>query len=146
MIDVVQLFADQATALGLDFDFGTRAMTNLLASDSVSDRVYLRLESPIRWSRELDTFGAGKAQASGRFLLVVKSDLDNVVYQQKGKAAADGKYVKNVLPLLTHADGLLTGLIGCSDIEVTSWSAIDGYNMLDTNTDGLIVEFSLTEV
>lgn len=146
MIDVVTLFNDAADTLGFDFDFGTKAMTNLLASNSVSDTVYLRLESPVRWSRDIETYGIGTASASGRFLLVVKSNLDNVMYKQKGKNKAVTKYVKNVLPLLEATDNLLKEIINCSEIEVTTWSMTDGYNMLDSNTDGLIVEFSLTEL
>ena len=145
MIDAVTLIKDKAEALGLDFDFGTKAMTNLLQSTSVSSTKYLILESPLTFSLETEKFSRGKQAVSGRFLLVVKSNIDNVIYRQKGQAESSGKYVSNVLPLLDELDKLYDALVGCSEIEVTSWQAIDGYNLLSTNTDGLIVNFSLKE-
>lgn len=146
MIDAVTLIKEKAEALGFDFDFGTKAMTNLLQSNSVTEDIYLRLESPLRFSLSPETYGIGSQEVTGRFLLVVKSNLDEVIYRQKGSSESEGKYIKNIVPLLTQMKALYSEIVSCSDIEITRWSAIDGYNLLSTNTDGLIVEFGLKEV
>ena len=145
MIDIVQIFETHAESLGITFDYGTRAMNNLLGSSKESKETYLLLSSPMAWKRDPSDFGAlGKQSLNSSFLLVVKSKLDNVIYSQRGQDSDKGKYKKNVAPLLELLDEFKK-LLDCSLFTVEAWDAIDGYNILDTNTDGLIVTFKLKE-
>lgn len=145
MIDVVTLFKDWAESLGFKFDYGDKAMLNLLRSNKVSSDIYFLLSSPIKWSSGESTYGDGDKIASGNFLFVVKSNLDGVIYRQKGMDENTTKYVKNVVPLMAELKKF-KDLIICSDYQIDLWKPIDGYNMLDTNTDGLVVDFTIRKV
>jgi len=145
MVDIVTLFKDRAESLNFTFDYGTKAMTNLLRSNMVTSEIYFLLGSPLNWKREASSFGLGRSYVEGSFILVVKSKLDNVTYRQKNQNEDDGKYLKNVKPLLDKLEEFESLMLCVGDnFEVVN--AIDGYNLLDANTDGLIVDFKYTAV
>ena len=141
MIDFVKILEDHATTLGWQFSYGNKANQNLLISDKVSDRIYLILDPVTRVKAKSENGGIGEITFNGSFLLLVKSNLDNVYHNQKNKDKTEGKYEKNIKPLL---DGLesLESLIDCSDVQILSWSVIDAINVFDANTDGIIVTYS----
>jgi len=142
MIDLPNIFKDLAEANGFKFDYGTKAMLNLLRSNKTSTDIYFLLSSPLTWGEQQTEYSA-RPTVKGNFMLVVKSNLDNVIYRSKDQDEASTKYNKNVEPLLLKLQDFRTKLGFCSDFKVNYWKAIDGYNLLDTNTDGLIVDFEL---
>lgn len=145
MIDIVTYFEEKAESLGIVFDYGTKSMNNLLGSDNITGEVFLLLSSPTKWKRDPSNYGAlGKQTINSSFLFVVKSNFDNVIYNQRGSESDKGKYKKNVLPLIDKLDDFKK-LLDCSLFTVEFWEAIDAYNLLDTNTDGLVVTFILKE-
>ncbi len=145
MIDLPNIFKDLAEAKGFKFDYGTKAMLNLLRSNLVSEDIYFLLSSPLSWGEQQTTYSANPT-VKGNFLLVVKSTIDQVIYRSKDQDEATTKYNKNVLPLMKKLQEFRTELGFCSDFEITYWKAIDGYNILDANTDGLVVEFELKKL
>lgn len=145
MINIVEIFKEHAESLGVTFDYGTKAMNNLLGSNKVTSDIYLLLSSPITWKRDPSPYGGiGKQTLNSSFLFVVKSSLDNVIYAQRGQQSDKGKYSKNVAPLFGTLDSFKE-LLDCSLFSVEQWEVIDAYNMLDTNTDGLLITFTLKE-
>lgn len=143
-MDIVQILETKALTLGYKFDYGTKEAINLFRSNSVTGEIYLFLSAPVNRGKTDATYGIGKNTATGSFLLVVKSNLDNVIYSQKEQDSANGKYKKNVLPLLGELDKLLE-LISCEDYSFKITNSIDAYDLLDANVDGLIVDFSFEQ-
>lgn len=142
MTDFVGVLETHAEGLGWIFSYGNKANLNLLASDSVSGRKYLLLDPISRNKAKTAQGGDGGVTFSGTFLLLVKSDLDNVYHDQKGQAQSEGRYEKNIKPLLTELESL-EDLIDCSEYEITSWQILDAINALDVNLDGVIVTFTV---
>ncbi len=145
MIDLPNIFKGLAEAKGFKFDYGTRAMLNLLRSNLVSSDVYFLLSSPLTWGEQQTTWGATPT-VRGNFLLVVKSNIDEVIYASKDRDETTTKYNTNVLPLMQQLQEFRTALGFCDDFTIRSWKVIDGYNILDANTDGLIVDFELSKI
>ena len=143
MNDIVSVFESQAEDLDWIFSYGNAANNNLLTSDREVDQIYLLLD-PVTRKPKLSEFGGVSGyDFTGQFMLLVKSNLDNVYHNQKDQPKADGKYNKNIKPLLDEVM-VLHGLFGCSDYEITNWSIIDAINVLDVNHDGVVVTFGLS--
>ena len=142
MIDLVGILEAHCTTLGWSFSYGNTANNNLLTSDLVSDKIYLLLETVRRVKTKSEFGGTGEITFNGNFLLLIQSDLDNVYHTQKSVDAANGKYEKNIEPLLQKLE-LLENLIDCSKYEIVSWEVIDTINSQDFNGDGVIVTYSI---
>jgi len=144
MSDFVQILEQHATTLGWGFSYGNAANRNLFRSDSIVDKIYLLLDPVTRSHVGSSTGGIGETTFSGSFMVVVKSNLDNNYHNQKGQDKTQGKYEKNILPLLTSL-GSLKSLIDCSDYEILpgGWVVIDAINALDANMDGVIITYGV---
>ena len=143
MTDLVDIFRGYAEGLGWLFSYGNSANINLIRSDLTAGQKYFLLDTITRVKTKSEFGGTGEVTFNGSFMLVVKSNLDNVYDNQKGQDKTDGKYQKNIKPLIETDLVLFEDLIDCSDYEITSWSMIDGINLLDVNMDGVIVTFTV---
>jgi len=138
MQDIVRTFNEHANTLGWKFSYGNQANINLLQSD-LTDDVYM-LVDPTRRTKEFSEFGgSGYKVFEGSFLLVVKSNLDQVYYSDTN----EGKYSKNIEPLLNVDLPKLENEINCSDYQIVSWNVIDVTDIYDVNLDGLIVNYKI---
>ena len=144
MTDLYTILKAHATTLGWKFSYGNAANKNLLASDRVDGEIYLLLDPITRVTAFSDNGGEGIKTFTGSFMLLVKSTIDNVYDNQKGQDATDGKYQKNIKPLLEVDIKLLEDLINCTDYQITNWSIVDVVNALDVNTDGIIVTYGIS--
>lgn len=144
MIDIVEVFEEQVTTLGWTFSYGNAANNNLLSSSLDVDEIYFILD-PVTRVPLFTEFGSIESTTfNGQFLLVVKSTIDNNYHNQKGQDKATGKYEKNIKPLLEVELAKLQNYFNCSEHQITGWSIIDAINVLDVNTDGVVVTYSLT--
>ena len=143
-MDIYDVFKAHSTTIGWEFSYGNAANRNLLRSDTVVNRIYMLLDPITRLKAFSQYGGKGPVTFTGSFMLVVKSNLDNVYDNQKNVAAVDGKYQKNIKPLLETEVEKLEDLINCSEYQITNWSIIDVINALDANTDGIIVTYGIT--
>ena len=143
-VDIYDKFKTDAEGLGFKFSYGNAANKNLLASDRVADEIYMLLDPIVRLRAFSDNGGEGITTFTGSFMLVVKSNLDQVYDNQKGQTVTDGKYQKNIKPLLETELVRLEDSINCSDYQITNWSIIDVVNALDANTDGVIVNYGIS--
>lgn len=143
MVDLVGILEAHAAALGWEFSYGNAANKNLISSDKIADKVYLLMDPVTRLRPSSENGAEGVKTFTGSFMLLVKSNLDNVYHNQKGKDKTQGKYEKNILPLLSALESL-ENLIDCSDLQRDTWTAIDTVNSLDANFDGLVVTYSLS--
>ena len=143
MIDIVGILENYSGTLGWSFSYGNKANNNLLQSNKVENQIYFLLDPVTRTKNKSEFGGNGRISFNGQFLLVVKSNLDNVYHNQKDKVKTDGKYEKNIKPLLTQLE-LLENELDCSDYQIEEWSIVDAVNALDVNTDGLVVTFRIS--
>ena len=142
MVDIVKELKDIAETLNYKFDYGTRAMLNLIKSKDTDDDIYFMLSAPITWSNEASEYGIGNSTASGNFLLLKRSKFGGVVYRSKNQDEDKTKYNKNIVPLFTEVDNIKSALL-CGTLQIKAWSAVEGYDIFDGNFDGLIITFSL---
>ena len=139
--DLVEVLENYATSYGWQFSYGNKANQNLLQSDLIADKIYLLLD-PLNRKRKFSEFGGtGKVIFTGSFLLVVKSTIDLTYH---GQGDAQGKYLKNIKPLLQTSLPLLEDDLNCSAYEIENWDIIDVVDAFDVNTDGIIVKFTLS--
>lgn len=143
-VDIYDKFLTDSTTLGWKFSYGNSANKNLLASDRVSGEIYMLLDPIVRLRTFSDNGGEGITTFTGSFMLVVKSNLDQVYDNQKGQDVTNGKYQQNIKPLLETELVRLEDEINCSDYQITNWSIIDVVNALDVNTDGIIVTYGIS--
>ncbi len=83
---------------------------------------------------------------TGDLLMLLKSDLDEVLDVQKDGDAVDGKYELYVKDMIE--DGAILKLIidynSCNtDYELIFSNLVEAYNMFDWNGDGIAVEYEL---
>lgn len=143
MTDIVEVFSGYCDELEWNFSYGNAANLNLLRSNALTDDVYFLLDPVTRVKEKGQYGGTGLVTFNGSFMVVVKSTLDNVYHNQKEVNSSDGKYEKNIKPLLTDGLDSLESLIDCSEYQINNWSIIDVINALDVNLDGVIVTFEI---
>ena len=142
MTDLVEVLEGHANTLDWYFSYGNASNKNLLASDRESGKIYMLLDPVTRVKAKSEYGGNGEITFNGSFMLLVKSTIDNVYHNQKGVDKSEGKYEKNIKPLLDDLQ-LLEDIIDCSNYQILSWSIIDVVNALDATTDGIIVTYSI---
>lgn len=148
MIDLVNIWRTQVKSMGWYFSYGNSANRNLLGDEDgfVADKLYFLLDTITRGKEFGEFGGTGDVTFSGNFMLVIKSDLDEVYDNQKDIAFTDGKYEKNIRPIIETSLVAFEDYVNCSDYEITSWSYIDAVNVLDLNLDGVIVTFTVKKL
>lgn len=140
-MDLVDVLEGYCNELDWVFSYGNSANNNLLM-DVKENKVYLILD-PVRTTEGISANGGdGVVNFSGSFMLIIKSNLDNVYHNQLDVPRTEGKYVKNIQPLKEHLNAL-KGLIDCSNLERANWSVIDAIDIFDENMDGIIITYSL---
>lgn len=144
MVNIVNELKEIAEGLNFTFDYGTRAMLNLMKSNSMTEETYFLLSSPITWTDGASEFGIGNSIASGNFLLLRKSKFGGVAYRSKGQHEDKTKFKNNIVPLLTEAKNIKNKIL-CTNLKINSWSVIEGFDIFDANLDGLIITFTLEE-
>ena len=164
MVDLVGVLENNCNTLGWKFSYGNTANNNLLTSDLDSDLIYFLLDPVRRVKAKSEYGGQGEITFNGNFLLLVQSDMDNVMHTQKDVESTtafeprvledggtveendciplNGKYEKNIEPLLQKLE-LMENILDCSQYEITGWEIIDTINSQDFNGDGVVVTFSI---
>lgn len=144
-MDIVDYIEQEVEKLGWVFSYGNKANQNLLVSTIQEDETYFLLDI-VQESESVSEFGGdGDVEYSGTFMILVKSDLDNVYHTQQGQDKAKGRYNKNIKPLKTKLN-LFKYVIDCSDYERQLWQTLEVINELDVNFDGLIVTYKFKKL
>lgn len=144
-MDIVDYIEQEVEKLGWIFSYGNKANQNLLLSTIQEDETYFLLDI-VQESESVSEFGGdGDVEYSGTFMILVKSDLDNVYHTQQGQDKAKGRYNKNIKPLKTKLN-LFKYVIDCSDYERQLWQTLEVINELDVNFDGLIVTYKFKKL
>jgi len=149
MTDLVNIWRTQVEDVhDWYFSYGNASNRNLLGDQEgfQSNKLYFLLDTITRVPTFSENGGRGDISFSGNFMLVVKSDLDQIFDNQKEQVYTDGKYEKNIRPIIETNLVAFEDYINCSDYEITSWSFIDAVNVLDLNLDGVIVTFTVKKL
>lgn len=144
-MDIVDYIEQEVKTLGWIFSYGNKANQNLIVSDLLEDKIYFLLDPVVESESASEFGGVGETEYSGSFMILVKSDLDNVYHNQQEQDKTAGKYNKNIKPLKTSLN-LFRDVIDCSEYERQTWSKIEVINEMDVNFDGLIVTFKFKNV
>ena len=145
-MDIVDYIEQEVEKLGWIFSYGNKANQNLLLSTLTEGEIYFLLDPVKESDIGVSEFGGeGEIEYSGTFMILVKSDLDNVYHTQQGQDKALGRYNKNIKPLKTSLNEF-KDVIDCSDYERQLWEKIEIINELDVNFDGLSVVYKFKKV
>ena len=144
-MDIVDYIEQEVEKLGWVFSYGNKANQNLIVSDLVDGEIYFLLDPVVESEGVSEYGGDGDMEYSGSFMILVKSDLDNVYHNQQEQDKTMGKYNKNIKPLKTSLN-LFKNVIDCSEYERQTWSKVEVIDEMDVNFDGLIVTYKLKSV
>ncbi len=145
-MDIVDYIETEVEKLGWVFSYGNKANQNLLVSTLTEGEIYFLLDPVKESDIGVSEFGGeGEIEYSGTFMILVKSDLDNVYHAQQGQDKEKGRYNKNIKPLKTSVN-LFKDVIDCSDYKRELWEKIEVINELDVNFDGLIITYKLNKL
>ena len=135
----------EVETLGWHFSTGNQANIDLLQSDKEEGKVYFLLDPVVTNDIGESTYGGDNDQRHEiRFLIGVKSDINNTYWDQNGRPKEEGKYMKNIEPLKAELQKL-KDQIDCSNYTRETWKTIPVVNQHDINLDGLIVTTNLIE-
>lgn len=144
MKDLVEILENYCQLKNIHFVYGRKPSLNLLDNSSKleNNKVYLMLE-PFNRDIELTNVGVPKSYLfGGTFFLVVNSNLDMPIYNEKSNNKENAKYILNVKPLLELSKEIASE-ISCNGLEILKFSSIDVYDIFDQNKDGILVNFSI---
>jgi len=138
---MTEAFRTIATANSWDFSYGRDDFHNLEVPEEGTTALYL---DPIETEKNFER--ATKVH-SGRFMMLVKSDLDNVYDAQKDQDKTTGKFKSNIEPIKAENGPLetLELAIMCAGYGINQWRCLEVINLFDQNLDGVIINFRITE-
>jgi hypothetical protein len=143
MSDLVEILRARTESIGWVFDYGRRDFQNLVETDSENDPKWYFFLDPIRTDTSLMPT---KKISTGYFMLLSKSDLDEVYDSQQNVNPDNGKYKKNILPKKTYLENDFKNMLECDGtIEITKAEQSDIINLFDDNFDGVLVNFTITQ-
>lgn len=146
-----QIFEDIASANSWAFDYGRQDFRNLADSEALNEdeskRYYLFCD-PVEGNQLFSRAGLpmGQTEYTGKLMLLVASDLDQVYDAQLDSNKDNGKYESNIKPMIAKGgplDLMLDSLICDYDLEVQVWRITEVINMLDMNMDGVIINYKM---
>ena len=145
--------------LGWNWSYGRRDFQNLEEPEAADDpKPFFFMDPPVREDERSSDSGlkTGWTKVSGKFMILLKSDLDQNYDQQKGQAKEDGKFDKHIKPVIEdkldsngevveHAlINQLENIISCPpyDWHIKAQRVQEVINLFDNNYDGALVTFS----
>jgi len=143
MTDLVEVLREKVESLNWVFNYGRRDFQNLVEASSENDPKWYFFLDPI--STDTSNMPNGKVN-TGYFMVLSKSDIDQVYDGQQDVAPDDGKYRKYILPKKMFLENEFKNLIECDGtIEITKAVQSDVINLFDENLDGVLVAFTITQ-
>jgi len=143
MKDFTRTLQDYCNANDISYHYGSRADLNLMFSDAVVGQVYLFQEI---FTRDPTTNSTKtnyvNENFNGRMSIVVKSNLDQHYFNEKGTDETTSKFTLNIEPLKLVAETLGKSLM-CSGLDF-DFTWIDISNFLDVNYDGILITYKGT--
>lgn len=124
------------------FNYGRRDFHNLVETNSEDDPQWHFFLDPVK----TDDSDPLILSHSGHYMILSKSDMDEVYDDQKEQDKEDGKWLKYISPKKEYNKNELRKAIQCpGDLEIVSSSVSEVINLFDENLDGIIVNFTIKE-
>lgn len=145
--------------LGWNWSYGRKDFHNLQKAESKENpKPFFFMDPPIREDERSSDTGLrnGWVKVTGKYMILVKSELDQNYDQQKNQAKADGKFEKHIKPIIENLlDGngdvtdyslinQLENIITCLpyDWHIKTQRVQEVINLFDNNYDGAVVTFT----
>jgi len=135
-------------ALEWNFHYGRRDFNNLVEIDSDNEEVIHFILDPVTRSPKYSNTGGylNYSIYSGYFMILTKSDFDQVYDNQKEINSTDGKWITNIEPKIrNHFASLEHSIICDEDLQIVSFNITDIINVFDENMDGILVNYTLRQ-
>jgi hypothetical protein len=136
------------TGLGWIFHYGRRDFQNLVETDDELDAKCYFFLDPVSRKKKYSASGtfSGETDYSGYFMLLTKSDLDEIYDGQKDQNLNDGKWLKHIEPKITALMSSFDEAIVCDDdLQMVFSDITDVINVFDENLDGILVNFTIKQ-
>lgn len=139
MTDIVQTLETICNDLSIKFRYGNKEHLNLIEGSGISQDIHLLLYPPNRIGQfsDMKRLKTNEVLFSGKFMLLVPSDLADEYYNNTVQVSSDSKYSKHIEPLFAIFQSIGNKLINCMNGELLQWDCVDVINILDANKDGL---------
>lgn len=144
MQDITRIFESYCNDNGIGYHYGDRVSLNLLRDKKTPANKPYFLHNKNTRNFLTGSFGSRGVNFVGDFFLVVRSSLDMPYFKEVNDRRGDNvnKYERNIEPLLDLVEKFLKSSY-CADLTINSFSAVDAVNILDTNFDGLYINYSI---
>lgn len=138
IVDKIQTVAE---AEDFEFFYGRRDFQNLIETDSDTDAKIYFLLDPVTSDFSMPSIPIH----TGYFMLLSKSDLDEVYHNQLEQDQADGKFEKYIKDKKEYVRSTLKNLFECASMYATKLIVTDIINLYDENMDGVLVQYTIEE-
>jgi len=141
-MNIVEKLREITEGFGWKFFYGRKDFQNLVEADSEDDVKWYFFLDPIT----TDDTNPNIPIHSGYFMILSKSDLDQIYDGQKETDINNGKWRTNILPKRQFIKNEFRNAIECDgDLEVTASRVTDVINFFDENFDGILNSFSIKQ-
>lgn len=144
MRDFVRVVQEYCTFKDYGFVTGIKAVQNLFeAQESLEpNKIYFFLDPVTRTSQNSINGVLVSKTFSGQMGVFVKSDLDQVYFNEKGQPDTNSKFTQNIEPLFDITKALQRAFF-CDGLEIIDFIENDATDLFDENFDGLIITYKI---
>ena len=149
MSDLVEVLRNLVeNELNWKFYYARRDFDNLIEASSENDNQNYFFLDPVTRVPVRSELGdrTGQMDYEGYFMILSKSDMDEVYDGQQNVNPIDGKYKKYIEPKLKALADEFEQKLGCiSDITILRTSISDIINIFNDNFDGILVNYKFRQ-
>ena len=144
MTDIVDILREiTETDLSWNFTYGRSDFQNLIEADSEDDPKTFFFLDPVSREPLFSPEGGslGQTDFEGNFMILSKSELDQVYDNQQEVDPTMGKYKSNIKPKIDTMLTTFKAKLFCKNLQVMRMRTTDVINVFDDNFDGILVSF-----
>ena len=145
MTDLVEILRETSNQLNWKFYYGRRDFNNLVEASSENDLQWHFFLDPIT-TEAIRNNGTqtGEFLNEGHFMILTKSNLDEVYDNQLEVNPDDGKYRKYIQPKVKGLFSDFEKKLNClAQVEIKVLKSSEVINLFDENLDGILVQFKI---
>jgi hypothetical protein len=145
---LVEKLREITEGFGWVFHYGRRDFQNLVEADAEDDQKWYFFLDPVTRNPLYSDSGlpTGEIEYTGYFMILTKSDLDQVYDGQNDTDINEGKWQEHIKPKLDNVFGEFENALTCvDDLQIVRLSITDAINVFDENLDGILVNFKIKQ-
>ena len=145
MIDLVEILRETSSQLNWKFYYGRRDFNNLVEASSENDLQWYFFLDPITTEADRNNGNqTGEFLHEGHFMILTKSNMDDVYDNQLEVNPDDGKYRKHIQPKVKKLFLDFEQKLNClAQVEIKTLKLSEVVNLFDENLDGILVQFKI---